>query len=237
MSEQTSTEPTATEHLRAGERITLDELAVHLNAAAVWLRQLAVAAETPAVPVDLGKNLSDELDHMARRLEEAGFDVGELDAVITSRTPLAPTLPDGSPWGARAVDADASRAKPVVIATMRQILGMARWHQQTRTLVELPARPQRQRTPSPAAPDGIPYLDGIDGVPGLEQWESPRAAERRARARAAAIQVQARQTQCTTCDAAPGDPCRTKTNRVAETYHRPRVTAATAVIDQENGRA
>lgn len=67
MTEQTSTDPTATEHLRAGDRITLDEIAVHLNAAAVWLRQLAVAAETPNVPVDLGRNLCDELDSMARR--------------------------------------------------------------------------------------------------------------------------------------------------------------------------
>ncbi|MCQ0012764.1 zinc finger domain-containing protein [Actinomadura madurae] len=169
-------------------------------------------------------------------LEEHGQNVGELDAVIASRAPLAPTLPDGAPWGARAVDADTpQRIKPVVIPTMHQVLGLARWHQGTRALVTLPPRPERQRPASPAAPDGIAYLDGIADVPGLDAWESPRGGERRARERAALIQVQARQEHCTTCNAAPGDHCRTKTGRVAETFHRPRITAATAVVDERNG--
>ena len=235
--EQASTDPAATEHLRAGDRITLDELAVHLNAASVWLRQLAMAGETPDVPVDLGANLCNEVDHMAQRLEEAGQKVAELNTVIAGRSPLAPTLPDGAPWGSRALDpsnAVTSRA-PVVIPTMYQVLGLARWHQETRALVMPPPRPERQRTASPAAPDGIAYLDGIADVPGLDGWESPRAAERRARERAAAIQVRARQEPCATCDAAPGDYCRTKTNRVAETFHRPRITAATKAVDEQDG--
>lgn len=236
MTQQTSTDPTDTAHLREGDRITLDELAVHLNAAHVWLRQLAVAAETPAVPVELGKNLCDDLDAMANRLEEASQNVAELDAVITGRAPLAPTLPDGAPWGARAVDAETpQRSKPTVIPTMHQVLGLARWHQETRALQKMPVRPVRQRTPSPAAQDGITYLDGIAGVPGLDEWESPRAAERRARARVALIQVQARQEHCATCGAAPGDLCRTKTGRAAETFHRPRITAATKAVDGQNG--
>lgn len=236
MIEQTSTDPTVTGHLHAGERITLDELAVHLNAAAVWLRQLAIAAETPDVPVDLGKNLCDDLDSMARRLEEGGQHVGELDEVIASRAPLAPTLPDGALWGARAVDSDTSqRRMPVVVPTMWQVLGLARWHQETRALVGLPARPERQRTASSAAPDGIAYLDGIADVPGLENWEAPRAAERRARERAALIQVQARQEHCKTCRAEPSDLCRTRPGRGAETFHRPRIIAATKVVDKQDG--
>ncbi|MET8146463.1 hypothetical protein ABZU32_39655 [Sphaerisporangium sp. NPDC005288] len=59
MTAQTSTDAERTEHLRAGARITLDQLAVHLDAAAVWLRQVAIAAETPAVPVELGDNVSE----------------------------------------------------------------------------------------------------------------------------------------------------------------------------------
>ncbi|TDD31676.1 hypothetical protein E1287_25790 [Actinomadura sp. KC06] len=238
MAEQTGTDPTATGHLHAGNRITLDELAVHLNAVGVWLRQLAVAAETPDVPVDLGQNLCVDLDSMARRLEESGQKVAELDAIIAGRAPLAPTLPDGALWGARVLDTkDPKRSKPVVIPTMYQVLGLARWHEQTRALIDLPVRPERQRPPSPAAPDGIAYVDGIADIPGLDAWESPRAAERRARARAAAIQAQALCEHCTSCDAAPGDHCRTKTNRVAETYHRPRITAATATVDEQDGQA
>ncbi|MDB4873516.1 MAG: hypothetical protein JWL97_4520, partial [Gemmatimonadales bacterium] len=67
--EQMSTDPADTGHLRAGDRITLSELATELDAAAVWLRQLARAAETPLIPVELGE-MCDQLDQAAERLVE-----------------------------------------------------------------------------------------------------------------------------------------------------------------------
>ncbi|MFI6883954.1 hypothetical protein [Streptosporangium canum] len=104
--EQVSTDPARTEHLRAGERLTLDELAVHLDAAQVWLRQLALAAETPAVPIELGANVCDRLDAMAEELGRLGQDIAQADAVISAWQPLRPYLPNREPWGARAHGSD-----------------------------------------------------------------------------------------------------------------------------------
>jgi hypothetical protein len=39
----------------------LNELAVHLNAAAGWLRDLAIAAERPGTPIELGDNVRERL--------------------------------------------------------------------------------------------------------------------------------------------------------------------------------
>ncbi|WP_433330093.1 hypothetical protein [Spirillospora sp. CA-294931] len=233
MADQTSADPAATEHLRAGERITLDELAVHLNAAALWLRQLAIAAETPDVPVDLGGNVCDYLDSQAKQLSNLSERVAQLDQTIADRVPLASTLPDGAPWGARAHQARDERpdARLVIIPTMEQVLGLVRWHQATRVFGDLPARPARQRPPSPLLTNGIPYLDGLADLPDLEHWESPRAARRREAQRQAAIQGQALQEDCSTCQAAPGAHCRTRNGRIAEAVHRPRINAATHTID------
>lgn len=97
--EQNSTDPTSTGHLHAGERITLDELATHLSAARVWLRQLAVAAERPAVPVELGK-LCDELDRMAKDLGDRAAELAKTDAVIRDERPLPRTLFGSATCGA-----------------------------------------------------------------------------------------------------------------------------------------
>ncbi|RCG17908.1 hypothetical protein DQ384_39380 [Sphaerisporangium album] len=215
--EQASTDPERTEHLRAGQRITLDELAVHLDAVAVLLRQLAVAAETPAVPIELGDNLCERLDSMAKDLEVLGRDVGRADTIITEFQPLRPFMPDRAPWGVRAHGSDRDKwgKRLSTVLSLRQILAQA-------------AEDLRWRDEEP----GIPYLAGLDGLPGLEEWESVRAARRRAAAREAAIQAEARQQRCSTCRAMAGTYCRTKNGHLAGTFHKPRLAAATKTVDE-----
>ncbi|MFI6883958.1 hypothetical protein [Streptosporangium canum] len=79
---------------------------------------------------------------------------------------------------------------------------------------------------------GLAYLDGLNGIPGLEEWESPRAARRQAAARQAAIQAQARQEVCSTCQAIADTHCRTKNGHIADAVHKPRLAAATQVVDE-----
>lgn len=221
---QASTDPASTGHLRAGERITLDELAVHLSALAVWTRQLSVAAERPAVPVEL-KEVCVELDGMADRLAERAEVIADVDRIITDRVPLAPTFSGHEPWGARAAE--------TAPGEYNKRLSIVLTHWQVRHLAEWQARSERQHPKSPAEADGIPYLDGLAGLPGLDSWESARAAERRARDRAKAIAEQTLRETCTSpgCNAGPSEHCRTKTGRLAEQSHTPRIRTATAVVD------
>lgn len=229
---QAGTDPTSTGHLRAGERITLDELAVHLSALAVWTRQLSVAAETPAVPVEL-RDLCEQLDRMADQLTDQAGTVADVDRIITDQAPLAPFFNGREPWGARAAETEPGQyhKRLSTVLTPRQIRHLAEWQRATGLLGARPARPQRQLPKSPAEADGIPYLDGLAGLPGLDAWESARAGERRARDRAAAIAEQTLRETCESCNAGPGEHCRTKTGRLAEQSHQPRIRTATAVID------
>lgn len=63
--QQTSIDPAGTGHLRAGRRGTLDELAVHVDAA-VWLCRLA--AEVPAVVLSIA-DTEQELRSRARTIQ------------------------------------------------------------------------------------------------------------------------------------------------------------------------
>jgi hypothetical protein len=209
-----------TTHLFHGDRITLDELAVHLNAAAVWLRDLAIAAEKPAIPVELGDNLCERLTTLSDELARLGKDVAETDTIISEHRPLKPYLSmhKREPWGYRAHGEDpATWGKRLsTVLSMRQILMLAR---------EDP-EPWGNHEP------GISYREGIKDLPGIEEWVSKRAADRMARARTAAIQTQAHRERCDTCQAPAGTSCRTKNGHVAESFHQPRLKAATAVVDE-----
>jgi hypothetical protein len=224
--QQNSTDPTDNGHLFAGERITLDELATHLSAVRVWLRQLAVAAERPAVPVELGK-LCDELDRMAEDVGDRAAELAKVDAVIQDGRPLPRTMFGGNePWGAAAHGADPDKAKYgkrlSTVLSFHQILRLA--------YDEMPWRADQ-------AEPGISYLEGLEGLPGLDRWESPRAARRRAQEREQRIQAQTRQEVCPTCHAEPGGECRTRTGRLAELDHKPRRQKAVATIDAADADA
>lgn len=208
---QTSTDPADTAHLFAGERITLDELAVHLSAVGVWLRQLARAAETPMVPVELAELIeswvreADSMDRHASRL-------GELAEVVEGEVPLAVAFYGGKPWGAAAAGQprDEYGAAPVV-PTVNQV-----WH----------LRVQAERNPEEPT---CTYRAGIGEVAG---FESKYAAGRRAAERAEALHATTLATACPRCSAAPGAHCLTRTGRLADVFHKPRTVAAEAAIDE-----
>lgn len=216
---QNSTDPTDTAHLHAGERITLEELSTQLSAAAVWLRQLAIAAERPSVPVELDEVCRD-LDRMADELARVGGHIAEVDAIIVDGKPLARTF-GSEPWGAAAHGLDPDKTKYgkrlSTVLTHHQIVALAR-----------PDSPWRADQAEP----GVPYLKGIAGLPGLDRWESQRGAKRRAKEREQRIFAQTRLESCPSCGAEPKGECRTKTGRLAEVSHRPRRQAAIATIDR-----
>ncbi|MDX3106057.1 zinc finger domain-containing protein [Nonomuraea angiospora] len=200
----------------ADGRFRLDEIAVELDAIAVRLRELSVAAERPSVPVELRK-LCDQLDSYATGVDGLAQSLAETDAIISENRPLRPTFSPGRPWGLRALETppDSSGKRSPTVLSNWQICSLA--------------RPLRWGEPEEP---GIPYLTGIAGLPGLERWESTRAADRRAAERVVAIRQEAARQPCTSCSAEPGKPCTTRTGRVAEMFHRPRLTAATAVVDR-----
>ncbi|SEB43861.1 hypothetical protein SAMN04489727_1749 [Amycolatopsis tolypomycina] len=218
---QHSTDPADTAHLHAGDRITLEELATHLSAAAVWLRQLGIAAERPAVPVEFNQ-LCEELGTVGNRLAGLAETVAEVDAIITEERPLARTFGGTEPWGFAAYGVDPTQTK------YGKRLSTVLTHHQIKALTRSDA-PWRADHAEP----GVSYLDGLDGLPGLGTWESKRAAERRAAEREQRIREQTRNESCTTCGAQPGRDCQTRTGRLAEMPHQGRRQSAVATIDQD----
>lgn len=210
--------------LFAGDRITVDELAVHLDAAAVWLRRLALAAETPAYPIEL-KEVIEQLTGTADQLADRARTLAEVDDIVTSGRPLRRFFGLDEPWGAAAL-ADTSgeagrrhnrQRGPSVVLTHWQIKHLAR-----------PLDPgwgDERDVPT------IPYLEGIAAVPGIESWESAHAARRRAVERERAINAEALATACERCGVDGGQQCRTANGRTADMFHRVRVRAATVVVD------
>jgi hypothetical protein len=213
MTEQSRTDPSDTGHLAGAQRITLDEVAVHLSAAAVWLRQVARAAETPQPPVELA-DLIASLSSTADQLDRHSAQMTGLHTVITDEVLLSTEFLGGKPWGAAVANAAPDRyGPPPTILTPAQIDHLrqqARWN--------------------PDAPT-TNYLAGISGVPGLDRFESKTAHARRAIERERAITAAALTVPCPTCQAEPGNGCRTKTGRLAETRHAARTKHATELID------
>ncbi|GAA1613355.1 hypothetical protein GCM10009733_006810 [Nonomuraea maheshkhaliensis] len=209
-----------TRYLFHGDRITLDELAVHLNAASIWLRDLAIAAERPDTPIELGDNVCQRLATLSDELAQLGEDIAEADTIISEHRPLKPHLSmhKREPWGSRAHGEDpATWGKRLsTVLSLRQILMLAR----------------QDHEPWGNQEAGIAYWDGIKDLPGIEDWVSKRAADRLAQARTTAIQAQAQRERCDTCQAPAGVLCRTKNGHVAESFHKPRLKAATVVVDE-----
>jgi hypothetical protein len=138
------------------------------------------------------------------------------DRIITDRVALARFFGVDQPWGARAHGSDR--------AVHGKRLSTVLTHWQICHLAEASTMPWRDQQP------GIPYLDGLVGLPGLDRWESPRAARRRAAERERRIREQAAREFCRTCEVREG-PCRTKTGRLAEMFHKPRLAAAVKQVD------
>jgi hypothetical protein len=209
--QQDSTDPAVTSHLRAGERITMDELAVQLSAIAVWLRQLARAAETPAVPVELHE-LIESWQGTAKSLDRYAEQVGTVADAVEGEAPLATAFLGGKPWGTEAAGQprDDYGAAPVVL-TVNQV-----WHL------------RNQAKTHPDQPT-VTYREHIGPIEG---FESKHAASRRAAERAAALREATLATACPRCEAAPGTSCRTNTGRLSEVFHKPRTAAAEEAMDQ-----
>lgn len=206
-----------TAHLMDGDRITVDELAVHCSAAAVWLDQLARAAETPATPVELAEDI-DALRQDAGRLRQRAERLGTVARIIDGDIPLAATFPRGDAWGAAALDADRDDyGGPAVIPTANQLLHLA--------------------GNGTYASTTITYPDGMAGVPAslLTSWESKTAQQRRHRERAQAIAQETLRIECERCGAGTWESCRTSTGRVAEQAHTSRQREAQANVDMRIG--
>ncbi|MFJ4787588.1 hypothetical protein [Streptomyces sp. NPDC088794] len=205
-------------HLMAGPRITVDELAVHCSAAAVWLDQLARAAETPATPVELADDI-DSLRREARSLRERADRLHKVARIIEGDIPLATGFKDaGDGWGAAALNTDREDyGGPAVIPTANQLLHLA--------------------SIAPYSDSTLTYPQGMDGVPNslLLSWESKTAQQRRAQERDAAVAQEVLRIACERCSAGSGEPCRTKNGRAAEQAHTSRQREAEANVDARIG--
>lgn len=209
--QQESTNPAATAHLRTGERITLDELVVQLSAVGVWLRQLARAAETPAVPVELADWIQ-SWESTARSLDQYADQVRTVAESVEGDAPLATAFLGGKPWGIEAVGQPRDEFGPApVVLTVNQV-----WH----------LRQQAQMHPDQPT---VTYREHIGPVEG---FESKHAAGRRAAERAAALREATLATACPRCQAAAGASCRTNTGRLSEQFHKPRTAAAEETMGQ-----
>lgn len=215
---QRDADDASTGHLMAGPRITVDELAVHCSAAAVWLDQLARAAETPDTPVEL----ADDIEAMRREaghLRDRATRLHQVARIIDGDVPLAAAFSrGGDTWGAAALDTDREDfGGPAIIPTANQLLHLAQ--------------------NAPYAGNTLTYPQGMAGVPGslLKSWESKTAQQRRAGERAAAIRQEILRIECERCGAGSGEPCRTKNGRAAEQAHTPRQREAEANVDVRIG--
>ncbi|MGA5822146.1 zinc finger domain-containing protein [Kitasatospora sp. NPDC094028] len=222
---QTSTDPADTAHLRAGRRITLEEITGHVSSAAVLLRQVAYAAETPDVPVELA-DFIEELRRTADALAKNADTAQHLAAITAGELPLATTFEDKRTWGAAARDEEPSTAPgsypPAVVPTYKQLLLLAR---RGRPIPDDHPMARWLRTETTTFPEA---MDGVHFV------ESKVAAERRAVERLAEIQAEVLLVECdtVTCAQGEGQPCRTSTGRLTEQPHKGRLNRATLRVDE-----
>ncbi|WP_063353065.1 hypothetical protein [Streptomyces sp. MJM8645] len=227
---QTSTDPADTAHLRAGKRITLEEITLHLSGAAVLLGQLAHAAETPEQPVELA-DLIEQLRHQAADLTTMATLAQRLTAITAGDVPLAATMPDGAPWGAaaRGEERRESYGGPAVVPTMRQLELLA-----DRVAPRDPSAPAWRRERFGRETVTTTFVEAMVGVTFVE---SKAARARRAAEREKSIQVELMVTECSSpkCRAAQGEHCRTSTGRISEQPHKSRLDEATATVDARLG--
>lgn len=210
-----------TAHLRDGDAITLDELAAHLSAIELRLRQLARAAEVPATPAELEPTI-DSLRSSASTVRELGTRMGLLARIVDGDVPLATSFPGGDPWGAAALKVDREDfGGPAVIPTQWQLLKLAGDGQRD-------AEAGRETTTYPKAMADVPRSV-------LKSWESKAASARRERDRNAAVQKEVLLVACDRCGAGDGEACRTSSGWQAERAHTARQREAEARVDARLG--
>jgi hypothetical protein len=212
---------TDTAHLMEGKRITLDELAGHLSAIELRLRQLARAAEVPATPVELADSIG-SLRSCASTVRDLGGKVGFYARIVAGDVPLAPTFPGGDRWGAAALGTDREDyGGPAVIPTANQLWRLA----------------ADGRLRAEAGEETTTYPKGMADVPRsiLTSWESKEASARRRRERDAAVAKEVLLMACDKCGAEDGEQCRTSSGWVAERAHVGRQRAAEAAVDARLG--
>ncbi|MFF8696200.1 hypothetical protein ACF08W_28715 [Streptomyces sp. NPDC015144] len=202
----------------AGNRITIDELAVSLGGAGLWVRKLARAAECPKTPVELSDTIK-ELRRIADQLREHGERIGFLARVVEGDVPLAKTFERGDPWGVEARGTDrADFGGPALIPTQWQLWRLAR------DAEIAGARGEAETTTYPEAMKGV----------GLG-WESKEAQLRRRRERDAAVAREVLRILCESCAVGEGEHCRTKNGRISEKPHVVRQREAEATVDARLG--
>ncbi|MFJ2780209.1 hypothetical protein [Kitasatospora sp. NPDC087315] len=223
--QQTSTDESDTAHLRAGRRITLEEITGHISSAAVLLNQVAYAAETPDVPVELA-DLIEDLRRTAESLSKEAGTVQRLAAAVAGDIPLAATFDDGRGWGAAARSetrpAGPRDYPPAVIPTYKQLLHLANRGRPVPADHPMARWLRTETTTFPEAMEGVYFV------------ESKVAAARRAVERTAAIADEVLTILCprVECGADNGNPCRTSTGRTSEQPHKPRLDEATRRVDE-----
>ncbi|MER8103268.1 hypothetical protein [Kitasatospora sp. NPDC094016] len=224
--QQSSTDPADTAHLRAGRRITLEEIAGHVSSAAVLLRQIAYAAETPDAPVELA-DLIEDLRRTAKTLDGDAATAQRLAAITAGDLPLATRFDDGRAWGAAARQEEnpapsPNTYPPAVVPTYKQLLLLAHRGRQVPDDHPMARWLRTETTTFPAGMDGVHFV------------ESRAAAERRAVEREAAIRAEVLLVACdnSTCGQGEGQPCRTSTGRLTEQPHKGRLAEATRRVDE-----
>ncbi|MEU6340270.1 hypothetical protein ABZ883_04875 [Streptomyces sp. NPDC046977] len=207
-----------TAHLHNGPRITIDELAVHLSAVVLRLRELALAAEDPATPVELEATI-EALMTSAKGVNEHAQRMAHLARIVDGDVPLSRRFRNSNdPWGAAALNTDREDfGGPAVIPTQWQLLTLAN--------VEFDPEP---KTTYPEAMEGVPRSV-------LASWESKSTRARRQRERDAAVATEVLAIPCERCEAQPGSRCKTKTGWEAEQAHAGRQREAEARVDTRLG--
>lgn len=216
-------DPAHTAHLRAGRRITAEEIALHVSAAAVLLLQVARAAETPAEAVEYA-GVIEQLNETGRRLAEHGEKLSKVADITADRVPLAVDFGGYrcDPWGLDAVASDRQDyGGPATIPSVDQLLLLAD--------LASGARKDFRDEPVPTRT----WSQGMDQVPGRAAFESRAAFRRREAERNAAVAARTLELPCERCDAGPGQHCTTTTGRTAEQPHRNRAAEAARQVDDE----
>lgn len=211
---QTAPAAADTAHLRAGERITVEEAGLHASAFSVLLRQLARALETPAVAVEF-KDAIGQLERTGESLADLAALLHRIDRIVEHDVPLAVTFPHSAdPWGAAAVGTTrTSHGGAAVIPTPYQLGLLA---------------DQAEKY------GANPTTTFREAMAGIAPRESRAAAARRAAEREAAITAETLRVTCTTasCGAGDGEHCRTTTGRIAALPHQARLKTATQRVDE-----